>query len=345
MSYIIVMPNKITTFAQNHMHVIMSNSEDFINSTGEYIHFISNEDVCLVPLDKDLFGVIPISITQCYTLYKGMLFGKEIIFAFASDDNQHTPAQTKKELTLLENKTGCLSVLVIEKVMSYNVKRFIDQRINFIIPQKQMFIPSLLIDLKKTKTTNADIKETMPVLAQCILLYHIQVSSVDRMKSEDIQTLFDVSYATVNRALRWLKENGLIMLEGKKTKEIRFFYSNKELWETALPLFNSPVEKVVYTDDIIEQAIESGINALSEYTMINSEKSHCYALTREDLKTKNITTNYYFGENKIEIWRYSPFFLTQGHYVDKLSLYLSLINNNDERIQIELDNLINDIKW
>lgn len=83
----------------------------------------------------------------------------------------------------------------------------------------------------------------MPGLAQCMLLYHIQVGSIDGMKSEDIQALFDVSYATVNRALRWLKKNGLIMLEGKKTKEIRFFYSNKELWDTALPLFNSPVEK------------------------------------------------------------------------------------------------------
>ncbi len=208
-----------------------------------------------------------------------------------------------------------------------------------------MFIPSLLIDLKKMKTINADIKETMPALAQCILLYHIQVSSLDRMESADIEALFDVSYATVNRALRWLKENSLITLEGKKTKEIRFFYSNKELWETAFPLFNSPVEKVVYTDDTIEQAMESGINALSEYTMINSEKSHCYALTREELKKKNITTNNHFGENKIEIWRYSPFFLTNGHYVDTLSLYLSLKNNDDERIQIELENLINDIKW
>ena len=69
------------------------------------------------------------------------------------------------------------------------------------------------------------------------------------------------------------------------------------------------------------------------------------AITREDLKKKNITTNNHFGENKIEIWRYSPFFLTKGHYVDKLSLYLSLKNNDDERIQIELENLINDIKW
>ena len=92
------MPNKINIFAQNHTCVIMSNSKDFINRTSEYIRFMSNEDVCLVPIDKDLFGVIPMSITQCYTLYKGMLFEKEIIFAFASDNNQHTPVQMKKRI-------------------------------------------------------------------------------------------------------------------------------------------------------------------------------------------------------------------------------------------------------
>lgn len=45
------MPNKINIFAQNHTCVIMSNSKDFINRTSEYIRFMSNEDVCLVPID------------------------------------------------------------------------------------------------------------------------------------------------------------------------------------------------------------------------------------------------------------------------------------------------------
>lgn len=32
--------------------------------------------------------------------------------------------------------------------------------------------------------------------------------------------------------------------------------------------------------------MESGINALSEYTMINNEKSHYYTMTNEELKNE-----------------------------------------------------------
>jgi hypothetical protein len=37
--------------------------------------------------------------------------------------------------------------------------------------------------------------------------------------------------------------------------------------------------------------------------------------------------------------------LAKGKYVDVLSLYLSMKNENDERIQIELEQLVNKIKW
>jgi hypothetical protein len=52
-----------------------------------------------------------------------------------------------------------------------------------------------------------------------------------------------------------------------------------------------------------------------------------------------------YGENVIEIWRYNPSILSKSGIVDRLSLYLSLKDSKDERIQIELDNMINEIKW
>lgn len=85
----------------------------------------------------------------------------------------------------------------------------------------------------------------MPGLAQCMLLYHIQVGSIDGMKSEDIQALFDVSYATVNRALRWLKKNGLIMLEGKRPKKSDSSILTKSygtlLYHYSIPLWKSSI--------------------------------------------------------------------------------------------------------
>ena len=47
----------------------------------------------------------------------------------------------------------------------------------------------------------------------------------------------------------------------------------------------------------------------------------------------------------IEVWKYDPALLSETGVVDKLSLYLLLKDYEDERVQIELDNMIKDIAW
>lgn len=89
--------------------------------------------------------------------------------------------------------------------------------------------------------------------------------------------------------------------------------------------------------------MECGINALSEYTMINREDRDMYAFTKMDIRNSEIKTDKKYGTYRIEIWRYDPKLLTHSEVVDKLSLYLSLVNHEDERVQIELENLIADI--
>ena len=42
---------------------------------------------------------------------------------------------------------------------------------------------------------------------------------------------------------------------------------------------------------------------------------------------------------------YNPELLSNEGYVDKLSLYLLLKNDSDERVQNELEQIINEIQW
>ena len=70
-----------------------------------------------------------------------------------------------------------------------------------------------------------------------------------------------------------------------------------------------------------------------------------FAFTKMDIRNSEIKTDNKYGTYRIEIWRYDPKLLTHSEVVDKLSLYLSLVNHEDERVQIELDKLIADIQW
>lgn len=110
-------------------------------------------------------------------------------------------------------------------------------------------------------------------------------------------------------------------------------------------MFVSPIEQLHYTDALLEGMMISGVNALASYTMLNEESRQCWAITKKELKNLNVVTDEQFGENEIQVWKYNPKMLSTEGVVDKLSLYLSLKDNEDERIQIELERLINAMSW
>ena len=252
------------------------------------------------------------------------------------------PLQLYKKISLLEQKLNALVILVAEKVVSYKVTRLTKYRINFIIPYKQLFLPSLLMSFRK-ETAN-ELPEHITPITQMLILYHLEVEAIHGMDTHSLADRLRVSYSSMNRAVRWLYERGLITLTNEKVKLIEVSETKKDLWEKVLPLLENPIEEIVFTDSNLN-ASQAGINALSEYTMINREQHECYALTRAELNSLQVPTDKRFGNNVVQIWRYSPSLLSGTNTVDKLSLYLSLKDSDDERIQIELDNLIKEIPW
>ena len=55
--------------------------------------------------------------------------------------------------------------------------------------------------------------------------------------------------------------------------------------------------------------------------------------------------NKQYGDIKVEVWKYSPSLLSEIGIVDKLSLYLCMKDSDDERVQLECDTLIEEMKW
>ena len=96
-------------------------------------------------------------------------------------------------------------------------------------------------------------KRRVPAIAQCIILYHLEVKSTRKGRTYDIADLFNVSYANVNRAVRWLKDKEVIALSGGKTKSMIFQFKKRELWDRMLPFLANPIERIVYTDSLPDE--------------------------------------------------------------------------------------------
>ena len=315
-----------------------------VERVATYCKKMSGQDMALKAMEKHQLGKLPIAITGNYTCYEAMLMDVPVSL-LAIQNNGYTPKLLQKHQQMVTRLTGHHTVFAMENVASYHISRMIEARINFIIPDKMIFIPSLLVNLKEMKDGRKLEEEVMPGMAQCVILYHLQRESLNGCTTRQLAEKFKKSYASMNRALRWLNVKGLVELKGAKEKTLLIKSKGKELWEKVSPLMLSPVDRVLYTDRELVEIPSSGESALEQYTMIAAPDMLCKAVSKEwSLEHKQLL-NKFDGNCLVEVWRYDPSLLEKNHTIDPLSLYLSLRTSDDERIRIELKNLINNITW
>lgn len=296
------------------------------------------------PLKKQLLQLLPVYIVSSYEIFEATIFEQRIILLLAQNENAATPDNLLKQKELLEKTLTFPIVFVFEKASSYHVQRYIRKKLDFIIPNKQMFVPTLLLDLRKMPETLPVKAEKLTPIAQFLLLYHLQKELLNDLTIRQLSEKFAQSYLNINRAVNCLKELNLVKLAGGKEKQIVFAEKGKNLWQKAQQYFQNPASRTLFTDEKLN-LLKSNINALAHYTMLNDEQRQHYAIGKQDFKNLKIKTNKHIGDNEIEIWRYNPHLLTERTFVDRLSLYLLLKESDNERIEIELEALINEIQW
>lgn len=311
---------------------------------ANYCKKLSGQDLPLKALDKQRLSKLPLTITGSYHCYEAVLMGIPVILLEVLHDD-YTPKQLQKHQMIVMRLTNCQTVYAVDNVVSYHMSRMIEYAVNFIIPDKIIYVPTLLIILKEMKDCRSLENEIIPGVAQCILLFHMQLGNLNCCTTRALAEKFNMSYASMNRALRWLNIKGLIDLEGDKEKTLKIADKGKDLWEKAMPLMVSPIERVMYTNEQLTNWPYAGESALEGLTMLSAPEVPCRAVSKDWACEQKATLNKIYGECKIEVWRYDPMLLTKNNSVDPLSLYLSLKNNEDERVRIELKYLMDHIKW
>lgn len=108
---------------------------------------------------------------------------------------------------------------------------------------------------------------------------------------------------------------------------------------------SSPIERILFTDTKPEGSLMSGETALVHYTMLAEPATPIVAVDKTTAKENATLMNREYGGIKVEVWKYSPALLSEDEWADRLSLYLSMKDSEDERIQMECDTLIEEMKW
>ncbi len=305
---------------------------------------------------------LPMYISEMYKLYHASLFNVDFLIIEYKDDDGFSIFQLEKHLELLKNSLNKKVALLAENLPYLNRKRLIEKGINFIVPGKQMFLPDFLIDLREGNQNPRLKRKTEKLLpsAQFILLYYILQRNENKQLVADSFTQLALKFGytrmAISKAVDNLVYNELCTVEGTKEKYIRFNENRVELWHHALPLCVNPVFKKVYVDEKPEDLIllHSNESALAEYSDLNPSRQKYYAIERvrfNDLFKTGLLTNPNESEGEfcLEVWKYNPHKLAAGiteeENVDPLSLYLSLVNTNDERVEMALQQIIEKYIW
>lgn len=314
-----------------------------------YIKEVLGLDLDIRPMNQDKLKKLPVYFKSEYRLYQSILFDKDLLFIEVGGG--YTTEKLRKHLEIIKQVYHANPVAIIGHLDAYKRLRLIAKKIPFIVPGKQMYMPDLLIDLREFGLTPGKQPKSMSPATQFLLLYHLQVESLEGINLKGIAEKLNYDSATITRTAGYLQNMQICNLEGTKDKLLYFKSERKELWEKLKPLMHSPVKKTSYYNGRVadQNLYKANNNALAHYSDLNDDAVEHYAVRQgyhEFIDDAFLTkTAILEGNICIEEWKYNPGLLTKDDFVDPLSLYLCFKDNPDERVQIALEQMINSIKW
>lgn len=259
--------------------------------------------------------------------------------------------QLKKQMQQIYKYSETIAVFVFEYLRISQRNSLIQNQIPFVQPDNQVYIPASMICLNKKEIIEKEYDEAFSIAAQVvyiyILLHFIKETNAPRLSEE-----IPYSKITLNRALAELVSRGLLYTEGKNTRKIYRTIDRKELWEKGKKYLFNPVQKVYYAKSFThyQSLLLSNETALSRLgTILNPGMTCFYAASMEQIKQLDqnkfiekyeiVTEDY----SVIEQFKYNPRFLSKSNYIDIISLYAQLKDSDDERIQIALEELLEEL--
>lgn len=307
---------------------------------------------------------------QTNWLYRRLdLAGVECILMWdALGEQQETALKLRKHIEKLSDFSAAPIIYGVSNTTSFRRKRLIDQGIAFVVPGKQLYLPFAALDLRESfAPRKAPVRNALSTCAQQLVLLHCAGHWQSDLPAQTWAARLDVSKMSVSRAYKELSDLGMARLHtlGRQTNLV-FETEGLALWERALPYLRSPVKREVRITSAAYEAYRRRLQSaqkeashlgcaagewlLSSLGMLAAPKHPCFAMSsvawEQHSKSIPLLELDEHEEDlvQIQVWRYEPEFIRAcfGGFdtVDPFSLFLSLQNRGDDRIQLALHELV-----
>lgn len=297
---------------------------------------------------------LPISFEKRYQ-YAKMKFYKES-FLLIKEKRRGSLNSFVTQARTMGRKASMDVILVFSKLSDNEKKQLLQARVPFVDFKGNLFFPPLGLALN----ANDDV-EVFKELTPSEQLTWIAFLLTKGQKVVDVDLLSQITglpNSTIYRCLRTFKTLNWL---NKPNKLYAYTASKKELFLKSESFLFNPIKKRLLLSDFDLNKIQSdsrllygGTYALSYLTFLaESDENSSYVISQRQFNKLSLPLSQHILEGKIlEIWRYSPFVSefwndfkeTQDRqFVDPISLYLTLKDDDDPRVEEEIEALKNNI--
>ena len=296
---------------------------------------------------------LPAYLTRQYDFFDGTVGSVHILFLQSAEEPVPSAAQ-KHERTLQQNWTGPVA-FVFERITPRTRQRMVSEGLSFVVPGNQVYLPALGVNLRERYQTRVQTTDRLRPSAQVLFLHVLANRSPASGTPSGLARRLGYTAMAMGQALNQLEDAKLVKVH-KEGRERLFELAGDpaDLWLQAQPLLASPVSRRRYLVGVATSArkgLAAGLSALATYSALAGPTVPVVALDR--VKAKSLLDARGVQELptadeadlEVEVWSYKPGTLSEGPAVDRLSLYLSLRDDTDERVHSALDEMMRGVTW
>lgn len=328
--------------------------ENLLNTFMEYVKKGLGLEVKIVPWTDS--SRLPMFLRDKYLFYACRILNTPHVLMVAGKGGGMTPAVIRKHVDKVTEAAGCEVIYVSRAMASYNRARLIEQKVSFIVPDNQMYLPAMGMDLREHIRSLRNKEESLhlsPSTQAAVLEAIYFGTGVGKGISQlELSKLITYTPMTLSRVFNELGELDFAEVKDRGRERVLCFREGgRQLWNSAKPYLRSPVRRIALAPEILQNTSRAGLTALAEYTMLAAPATPVYAMTVSQWKC-------HYPERKdepppiqtdssvnMEIWNYMPLTFGNPGCVDTLSLFLSLERTDDARVESACKKLLETMPW
>ena len=168
---------------------------------------------------------LPLYLKMSFHMSRGQLMGSECIFLFVEKEQDLSVITLEKRVATLRKRISLPFVLVFEELPGRTTERLVKRRIPFVVIGRQIFLPHLLMHLRKEPTRIYSVYETKPLspTGETILIGQLLDGRFESKSGAEVAKIMNDSAMMASKAIRELEERGLCKLRNvgrRKTSDI-----------------------------------------------------------------------------------------------------------------------------